>query len=95
MKKKSLFSQIMLLVILSLVCVVFTVGIAIFAGSFNTTFFDFKNLNFANAIPVLLLCAFVSCVVIGITVIFISRAIFLKVKDYFIETNNKNGGSEK
>ena len=92
MKKKSIFSQIMLLVILSVVCVVLTVGIAIFAGSVNTEIFDLKNLNFANMVPVLILGGFISCVVVGITVLFVSRAIFLRVKDYLSE---KNGGNEK
>ncbi len=92
MKKKSVFSQILLLVILSVVCIVLTVGIAIFAGSFNAEIFDLKNLNFANMIPVLILGGFISCVVVGITVLFVARAIFLKVKDYLTENN---GGNEK
>ena len=95
MKNKSFFSQIILLIILSLVCVILTVGIALFVGSYNTTLFDFQNLNFANMIPVLVLGGFISCVVVGITVLFVARSVFLKVKDYFIETNENNGGSKK
>lgn len=94
MKNKSFFSQIMLLIILSLICVILTVGIALFVGSYNTTLFDFENLNFANMIPVLILGGFISCVVVGITVLFVARSVFLKLKDYFTE-NNKNGGNEK
>lgn len=85
----------MLLVILSLVCVILTVGIALFVGSCNTTLFDFQNLNFANMIPVLILGGFISCVVVGITVLFVARSVFLKVKDYFSETNENNGGNKK
>ena len=95
LKNKSFFSQIMLLVILSLVCVILTVGIALFVGSCNTTLFDFQNLNLANMIPVLILGGFISCVVVGITVLFVARSVFLKVKDYFIETNENNGGNKK
>ena len=82
----------MLLVILSLVCVILTVGIALFVGSCNTTLFDFQNLNFANMIPVLILGGFISCVVVGITVLFVARSVFLKVKDYFFDNN---GGDKK
>ena len=85
----------MLLIILSLVCVILTVGIALFVGSCNTTLFDFQNLNFANMIPVLIIGGFISCVVVGITVLFVARSVFLKVKDYFSETNENNGGNKK
>ena len=93
MKNKSFFSQIILLVILSVVCVILTVGIALFVGSCNTTLFDFQNLNFANMIPVLILGGFISCVVVGITVLFVARSVFLKVKDYL--SNNNDGGEKK
>ena len=92
LKNKSFFSQIILLIILSVICVILTVGIAIFVGSYNTTLFDFKNLNFANMIPVLILGGFISCVVIGITVLFVARSVFLKIKDYL---SDNNGGDKK
>lgn len=92
MKNKSFFSQIMLLVILSVICIVLTVGIALFAGFSNTTFFDFENLNFANMIPVLVFGGFISCVVVGITALFAARSVFLKVRDYL---SNDNGGDKK
>ena len=95
MKNKSFFSQIMILIILSLICIILTVGVALLAGSYNATFFDFKNLNFANMIPVLIFGGFISCVVVGITVLFVARSVFLKVKDFFIETNEKNGGNKE
>ncbi len=95
MKNKSVFSQIILLVILSLICVVLTVGIALFAGSYNTTIFDFSNLNFTNMIPVLIFGGFISCVVVGVTVLFVAKAVFLKVKNYLTETNENDGGNKK
>ena len=92
MKNRSFFSQIMLLIILSVVCVIVTVGVALFVGSYSTTLFDFENLNFANMIPVLIFGGFISCVVVGITVLFVARAVFLKVKDYL---SDNNGGDKK
>ena len=80
MKNKSFFSQIMLLVIMSVICIVLTVGIALLVGSSNTTFFDFENLNFSNMIPVLILGGFISCVVIGITVLLLLGQYFIKLK---------------
>lgn len=94
MKNKSFFTQIILLIVLSIICIVLTVGIALFAGSIDVTLLDFKNLNLANVIPVLLIGGFISCVIIGIVVLFIARSIFFKVKEYLAETND-NGGKEK
>ncbi len=85
----------MLLVILALICIIATICIALFLGSYNTTFFDFKNLNLANMMPALIIGGFISCIIICITVLFVSRSIFLKVKDYFIQTNENNGGNQK
>ena len=89
MKNKSVFSQIMLLIILSVICVILTVGVALLVGSSSTTLFDFTNFNFANMIPVLIFGGFISCVVVGITVIFVARSVFFKVKDYLTETDEK------
>ena len=94
MKNKSFFTQIILLIVLSIICIVLTVGIALVAGSIDVTLLDFKNLNLANVIPVLLIGGFISCVIIGIVVLFIARSIFFKVKEYLAETND-NGGKEK
>lgn len=81
----------MMLIILSVICVVLTIGIALFAGSYNTTFFNFENLNFSNMLPILILGGFISCVVVGITVLFVARSIFIRIKDYLSE----NGGEKK
>lgn len=84
----------MLLVILSIICIVLTVGIALLVGSSDTTLLDFESLNFTNMIPVLILGGFISCIVVGITVLFVARSIFYKVKNYLLE-ENKNGGDKK
>ncbi len=94
MKNKSIFSKIILLVILSLVCVLLTFVIALFAGSYETAIIDFRNLNFANMIPVLVIGGIISCMVIGIAVLIISRSVFLKVRDHLVEINNE-GESKK
>ena len=40
-------------------------------------------------IPVFIIGGFISCVVIGISVLFVSRSIFFKVKDYLTKTDEK------
>lgn len=92
MRKKSMFSQIVLLIVLSLVCILLTVIVTLSLGSVNTTLFDFQNLNLANMIPVLIIGGFVSCVIIGIAVLFISRSVFYKIKEYI---SKENGGQSK
>ncbi len=89
MNKKSFFSQVITLIMVTLICIVLTVSVAYLVGSTDVNIFDFENLNFSNVIPILIIGAFVSCVVIGFTVLFISRSVFLKFKDYFNETKDK------
>lgn len=97
MKNKSLFAQIIALIIIVIVCILFTFTIALLAGSLNAELFDFKNLNFSNMIPVLIIGGFMSCVIVGICFLFIARTAFFKVKDYLEENhkNNKKGESKK
>ncbi len=89
MKKKSVFSQVILLIIAVVLCVVLTVGIALLAGSISKNILDFGNLNYYNLIPALVVGVFLSLVIIGIVVLFISRSVFLKVKEYFTEENKE------
>ena len=42
-------------------------------------------------IPVLILGGFISCVVVGIAVLFVARAVFLKIKERYIEFNKIDG----
>ena len=95
MKNKSLFVQIISIIILAVICLILTVGISLLVGSLNVELFDFQNLNFSNMIPILLIGGFISCVVVGICILFIARTAFIKAKDYLKETNKENGGSEK
>lgn len=92
MKNKSLFAQVMLVVILAICCIILTVVIALIAGSSDTTLFDFSNLNIANMIPIFLICGFICCVVIGIAVLFLSRSVFLKLKN---QLTDNDGGEKK
>lgn len=89
MKKKSVFGGVLLLIIISLVCIVLTVSVALLAGSANAELFNFENLNLSNMIPVLIIGGIVSCFIIGIAVLFVGRTVFFKVKDYFSETDKK------
>lgn len=95
MQNKSLFKQTILVIILAVFCLLLTIGLALLAGSLNAELFDFENLNFSNMIPVLLIGGFLSCVVIGICVLFVGRTAFIKVNDFFKENNKENGGTKK
>ena len=91
MKKRSIFSQIIFLIVLSVICIILTVGIALLVGSDSSALFNFENLNLANMIPVLIFGGFLSCVTVGIAVLFIARSVFFKIKDYLYD----DGGSKK
>ena len=95
MKNKSLFVQVIFLIILAIVCILLTVGVAVLVGSINAELFDFSNLNFSNMIPVLIIGIFISCVIVGICVLFVMRTAFFKVRDFLEEENKNNGGTSK
>lgn len=97
LKDKSLFVQIISLIILAVVCLLLTASMAIMVGSLQIELFDIRNLNFSNMIPVILAGGFITCVVIGICVLFVGRNAFFKAKNYFDEkeTKNENGGTKK
>ena len=97
MKNKSVFSQIIFLIIVGVLCFLLTFGVALLAGSLNAELFDFKNLNFSNMVPVLIIGIFISCVIIGLGVLFVAKSAFLNVKNFFCENDkDKNiGGKEK
>ncbi len=88
MKKKSVFNRILLLILIVLICLVTTIAVSLLAGAVKVDLFDFRNLNFSNMIPVLIVGGILSCFVIGISLLFLGRTIFFKVKDYFFDTNN-------
>ncbi len=97
MKNKSLFTQMLLLIVLGVVCLLSTIGIALLAGAVNTSLFDFANINFANLIPVLLIGIFVSCVIVGIAILCVGKTAFLQIYDYYQKNNNNNnnGGNKQ
>ncbi len=95
MKNKSLFSQVITVFIVGIVCLLITLGLALLAGAVNTELFDFRNLNFSNMIPVLLIGGFISCLIIGIFVLFVGKTAFFKIHDYLKENNKTNGGNNK
>ena len=94
MKNKSFFSQVIFLIILGVICFGITIAAAIFFGSYSNNIFNFENFNFMNMLPVILIGGFVSCVVIGVEVLFASRSIFEKVQDYFKDIKNDGGNKD-
>ena len=90
MKDKSLFAQILLLVVLTFLCVTLTFTIALFAGSIEVSIFNFENLNIANMIPIFILGGLITCFTIIITLLFTSRTLFHKIKKLFEDDINKD-----
>ncbi len=93
MKNKTVFSKIMTVIVVALICLVLTVTLALLFGSINTNIFDFSNLNISNMLPVFIIGGFISCVVVGILIILLAKDIFIKVKDEIFTKDN--GGNEK
>lgn len=87
MNNKPIFPKIVFIIILALICVAVTVVMTLFAGSFTKNVFSFSDLNLSNAIPVLIICIFISCAVVGIAVLCLSKDVLIKLKDYYL--NNK------
>lgn len=93
MKNKTVFSKIMTVIVVALICLVLTVTLALLFGSINTNIFDFSNLNISNMLPVFIIGGFISCVVVGILIILLAKDIFVKVKDEIFTKDN--GGNKK
>ena len=93
MKNKSIFSKIMTVIVVALICLVLTAVTALLLGSVNIDIFDFSNLNISNMLPVLIIGGFISCAVVGILVIYLAKDVFVKVKDEIFTKDN--GGNEK
>ena len=72
-----------MLVVIAFLCITLTVTIALLVGSIETPIFDFNNLNFANMIPVFIIGGLVSCFTVMLTVLFASKTLFYKIKDFF------------
>ena len=95
MKNKSLFFQIITIIIVAVVCLLLTLVVSLLAGSLNVELFDFENLKLSNMLPILLVGGFISCVIVGICVLFVMRTAFFKAKDFFKNTNKEKGEQEK
>ena len=94
MKKKSVFSQVLIIAIVILVCIVITVTAALIIGSSEKEFFNFKSLNISNMIPVIIIGGFVCCVISGILILFLARNIFAESISKN-SNSDKDGGKEK
>lgn len=97
MKNKSLFVQIISLIVFAVTCILLTVIMAFLAGALNVELFDFKNINFSNMIPILIIGGFISCALVGICFLFVARTAFFKAKKFFNEneTKKEKGESKK
>lgn len=91
MGKKPIFSQIILLIIIAVLCIILTVALALWAGSTDDILLDLQELNWANVIPVILIGGFLCCVIVGILILCLGKNIFNKAKDFLSEID-KNGG---
>lgn len=94
MKKQSAFSQVILIILVAVLCIVATVTVALLAGSADADWIDWSDLNLSNMLPVLLIGLFLTCVIVGIAVLCVSRTVFFKVKDQLKEFMN-DGGEQK
>lgn len=92
MKKRSTFAMVLTVVIVALIGIVLTILAAFVAGSVDMQLFDFENLNLANFIPVIIIGGFITTVTVGFVILFASKSIFMKIRDYFLE-DKKNGGN--
>lgn len=86
MSNKPIFTKIMIVIVVALICLAITLATAFLLGSINTDVFDFSNLNVSNMLPIIIIGGFISCVIVGILVIFLAKDVFLKVKNYYTET---------
>ncbi len=92
MKKDAFFTKIIILAVVVIVCIALTLTATFVIGSLDKNIFDLSNLNLYNAVPVLIVGGIISCFVIGIGVLILSRNVFIKLKKYFFEDD---GGDTK
>ena len=91
MNNKPIFTKIMIVIVIAIICLVMTLSLAFLLGSVNANIFDFSDLNFSNMLPVILIGGFISCIIVGILVIVLAKDIFVKAKDYLFETKEDGG----
>lgn len=90
MKKKSPFTQAVIFVSLIFVGAILTLFVALLAGSIQEPLFDFKNLNLANMIPVFIFGGLFSGFAAVIALLFTSRTLWYKLKEFFNENEKNN-----
>ncbi len=91
MNKKTIFSKIIIIIVVALICFIATALLAFLLGSVNTDIFDFSNLNFSNMLPIIIIGGFISCVIIGILILFLAKDVFIKIKNYMLNSENDGG----
>ena len=94
MSQKPITTKVVVIIVVGLLCFLLTVLSAFLFGAIDADVFDFSQLNFSNMIPVMIIGGFLSCVVVGLLVVFLAKDVFIKVKDYVLESE-KDGGNEK
>ena len=94
MSNKPIFTKIMLVIVVALVCLVLTVLMAFLFGSIDADVFDFSNLNISNMWPVIVVGGFISCVIVGLLVLVLAKDVFIKVKDFLFESKNDRGNEK-
>lgn len=92
MKNRSTFALVLTVAIVALVGIVLTILVAFLAGNMDVQLFDFENLNLANFVPVIIIGGFLTAITVGFVILFASKSIFMKIRDYFLE-DKKNGGN--
>ena len=90
MKNKSAFLQVILLIALIFVCIATILIVALLAGSIEKPLLDFENLNFDNMIPIFIFGGLFTGFAVTIALLFTSRTLFYKVKEYIEADNNDN-----
>ena len=88
MSKKPIFTKIMIVIVVAIICLVLTAMTTLLVGSINADIFDFSKLNFSNMLPIIIIGGFISCVIVGILIIILAKDIIVKTKDYLFEKND-------
>ncbi len=94
MNKKSVFSQMMLAIIVSLICIVLTVVVALWVGNSNSDIFDLSELNWSNMIPVFVIGFFITGGAVGVILLFTAKELFTKAREYLNDIK-KDGGKKE
>ena len=89
MKKENLWTKMIILVLVVFFCLFMTLALAFLAGSIEESLFDFKNLNFGNMIPVLIIGGLMSCMILSICFLLFSKSFSHKIREFLSKDNDK------